>query len=151
MSPGPHVDRLQSRSRRKAGYGKRARHLVADALGRTKERIGSLGGRLDHDVVRDCPPKGAPIDPVTDRKTRGAVAGLVDDAGKVVSEASRHGDAEVRRRLGQRGEDPVHRIQTGGCHMHADLARAHVRFGNLSQLQYLGTSELLIDDGSAHG
>jgi hypothetical protein len=25
-----------------------------------------------------------------------------------------------------------------------------VRFGNLSQLQYLGTSELLIDDGAAH-
>ena len=41
-------------------------------------------------------------------------------------------------------------IQAGGCDADADLARTGVRLRNLSQLQYLGTSERLVDDGAAH-
>ena len=57
---GPQVDRLQSGGRGEAGYGKRARHLVADAIRRMKERLGRLGRRLDHHEVGGGPPSAPP-------------------------------------------------------------------------------------------
>jgi hypothetical protein len=75
-------------------------------------------------------------------KIRGAATDLIDDAGKVVSEAGRHGDAELRRRLGYRGEHGVHWIEADGSNADADLARASVRLRDLSQLSTSGPPNL---------
>jgi hypothetical protein len=94
-----------------------------------KERI----GRLDYHKVGGSSPQRAAVDAVARGKARGAAADLVDDADEVGSEAGRHGDAELRRRLGHRGQEPVHRVQPGGRHPDADFTRAGVRLRNLAQ------------------
>ena len=148
---GPQVDRRQGGGGGAAGHRKRARHLVADAVRRMEERIGRRGGVLTTTKSATALAQRTAVDAVADGEARGAVADLVDNAGEVVSEAGRHRDAEPRRHLGPRGETPVHRIEPGGRHADADLARAGVRLRNVAQLQYLGTSERLIHDSSAHG
>jgi len=126
---GPQVDRCQSGGRRAPGHRKRARHLVADALRRRRER---LGRRLHHHKVGDGTPQRASVDPLAHDKTRGAAADLIDNAGKVVAEAGRHGVTELLRHLGHRGDQPIHGIQTGGRDADAELARAGVRLRDLA-------------------
>jgi hypothetical protein len=115
-----------------------------------KQRVGRQRGTVEHEEVGRGLGHRTAKDAVTHGHTADVGSGLVDHPGEVISEAGGHTDTEHRGQLGRRSDARVHRIETDGGDADAHLTPSGVRFGNLSQLQYLGTSELLIDDGAAH-
>ena len=108
-------------------------------------------GRPHHQEVGHGFAHGASKDAITNGKAVGAGADLVDHPGEVVSEAGRQTDPELGRHVpAEEHNAPVHRVQAGGRNPDSDLSWFGVGLGDLPQFQDLGTSEGLIDDGTAH-
>jgi hypothetical protein len=103
-------------------------------------------------VSPDCRPIAdrAAADAVTHAEALDAGSDLVDHPSEVISEAGRRAHTEHRGQFGLCRDARIHGIETDRGHADSDLSRTGVRLGNISQLQYLGTSKLLIDDRATH-